>query len=535
MRPKKDSPGWKSWSRRGFLRRGSLGGLAWAAGAPAQHTQAQPALIKLDTDRVRGRVNRLIYGNFIEHLGRCIYGGVYEEGSPLSDQDSFRTDVLEAARGMGVSILRWPGGNFVSDYDWRDGVGPKDERPRRFDTAWFAEESNRFGTDEFVAYCRKLGAEPYIAINMGTGTLEQATGWVEYCNATTNTHYANLRRRHGHPEPHAVKYWSLGNEVYGPWQAGHKSAEEYATQALEFAKMMKWVDPSISLVAVGAGDADWNRIVLEKLGRVVDYIAIHAYVGSDDYYELLGSINHVEQRLEMVSGVIDAVYADLPLAPRSLGFPTREKPAEIAFDEWNVWYRARDGREREVKNKLEEHYDLRDALWVASVLNTFQRWCQKVTIANMAQMVNVIAPIFTNPQGLFLQTIYFPLALYASHCGEIALDAWVRSDSFSTTRYGETPYLDVSATLSDDRRTLSLAVVNRHERQPLAARLVVTGAQVQPHAKVFEISGPGPRVKNSFTNPEQVKTTSRDWLEAGNEAVYEFPAHAVSLLKLQLS
>ncbi|MGI9123036.1 MAG: alpha-N-arabinofuranosidase, partial [Rubrobacter sp.] len=209
------------------------------------------ARIKIDPDRRIGELDRRVFGGFIEHLGRCIYGGVFDEGSSLSDDRGYRRDVLEAARGLRIPILRWPGGNFVSGYHWTDGIGPREERPRKTELAWFSEESNRFGTDEFIEYCRLMGAEPYICVNMGTGTMDEAQAWVEYCNGTGDTYWANLRRRNGHEEPYNVKYWGLGNEMYGEWQIGALSAEDYVRKAREFAKVMRWTDPSIELVGCG--------------------------------------------------------------------------------------------------------------------------------------------------------------------------------------------------------------------------------------------------------------------------------------------
>ncbi len=265
---------------------------------------AQSALIKLDFDRQLGTIDRNIYGNFIEHLGRCIYGGIYDEGSPLSDSDGFRKDVLEAVRNLRISVLRWPGGNFSSGYNWKDGIGPKDLRPRRWDTAWQAEESNRFGTDEFIAYCRKVGAEPYICVNMGTGTMQEAADWVEYCNGTMNTDWANLRRKNGHPEPYSVKLWGLGNEIYGSWQAGHKDATQYAQLAAEFAKMMRWIDPDIKLVACGGNNADWDRQVLEGVGQFADYISMHHYGGSLDTAKEIDDAHRLEQQVRVLEGVL---------------------------------------------------------------------------------------------------------------------------------------------------------------------------------------------------------------------------------------
>jgi len=243
------------------------------------------ARIKLDSDRRIGTLDRRVFGGFIEHLGRCIYGGVFDEGSSLSDERGYRRDVLAAAKDLRIPILRWPGGNFVSGYHWTDGIGSREGRPRKIDLAWSTEESNRFGTDEFIEYCGMLGAEPYICVNMGTGTMDEAQAWVEYCNGTGDTYWANLRRENGHEEPYNVKYWGLGNEMYGEWQIGALSAEDYVRKAREFAKVMRWTDPGIELVGCGlSGLTDWDRVVIEGLAPFVDYHSIHIYTGSDDYW-----------------------------------------------------------------------------------------------------------------------------------------------------------------------------------------------------------------------------------------------------------
>src|SRR6202451_3092182 len=410
----------------------AMAATAPAAKAPQASAPSASARIKIDFDRQIGKIDRNIYGNFIEHLGRCIYGGIYEEGSPLSDSDGFRKDVLEAARGLNIPLLRWPGGNFSSGYNWKDGIGPKDSRPRRWDTAWQAEESNRFGTDEFMQYCRKLGSEPYITVNMGTGTMQDAADWVEYCNGTMNTAWANLRRKNGHPEPYNVKYWGLGNEIYGVWQAGHKSVDEYGPLALEFAKMMRWVDPSIKLVACGGPTTDWNREALQNLVEVVYYISLHHYGGSMDNAKEAHDDTSLERQIQVLDAVITTVMANTEKKERVM----------IAADEWNIWFRS--WFKRNDDHKLEEVYNLRDALWASSALNIFHRNCRTVQMADLAQLVNVIAPIMANPTGIVLQTTYFPLQLYSTHCGNVALDALVRSDTFPDMP--DTPYLDVSAT-----------------------------------------------------------------------------------------
>ncbi|MDP5170490.1 MAG: alpha-N-arabinofuranosidase, partial [Bacteroidia bacterium] len=248
--------------------------------------QAQQARIKLDIDRKVGEVSPLLYGNFVEHLGRCVYDGIYNPESAKSDEKGFRTDVIEAVKGLNVSIARYPGGNFVSNYHWQDGIGPKENRPPRMELAWNRLETNQFGTNEFIDYCKAVGTEPYFSVNMGTGTIEEAQNWVEYANVAEGPYYAELRKKHGYPAPHNIKYWSLGNEMDGFWQMGHLNSEDYAKKAREAAKLMRLTDPSIKLIAAGASNfrpsanpMGWNRVVVEELQDVVDYLALHMYVG----------------------------------------------------------------------------------------------------------------------------------------------------------------------------------------------------------------------------------------------------------------
>jgi alpha-N-arabinofuranosidase len=549
-------------TRRRFLHLAGLTcpSLAWFSPSWVQRVssssrvgqQAVPAKITVDVDARVSTIDRKIYGHFAEHFGRCIYGGIFEEGSSLSDEQGYRKDVLDVARQLRVPVLRWPGGNFAASYHWSDGIGPKDQRPRKFDPAWFAEESNHFGTDEYIAYCRKLGAEPYVCVNMGTGTIEEAAAWVEYCNGTTNTQYANLRRKYGNPEPYNVKYWGLGNEVWGDFNAGRKGAGEYARQALELAKMMKWVDPSIKLIACGsyaASDLDWDRQVLETLYDVADYISMHVYVGGDDYYGLLGSARLFEERIRALDGVIGAVLGKNRPPRFVFGFPPRKDRIQIAVDEWNIWYRVRNGRDRNVTSKQEERYNLRDALWTASILNLFQRSSSTVTMANLNQFVNVLAPIITSKEGLFLQSIYFPFRLYVEHCGNIALDTRTISPTFTTNSQAAVtynartmaenivlPYLDAQATVDDDARFVSLAVVNRHRDQNIRTAIQVQGSPaLGREGMVFEINGTSPEAENSFNRPENVTIKNRKESIFGKSFQYEFPAHSVSLLKMQLS
>ncbi len=492
------------------------------------------AKIKIDLERKIGDVDRRIYGAFIEHLGRCIYGGIYDEGSPLSDAHGFRQDVIEAVRPLRLPLLRWPGGNFVSGYHWLDGVGPVEKRPRRLELAWHAEESNRFGTDEFMQYCRVLGTEPYLCVNMGSGTMDEAQAWVEYCNGTGNTYWANLRRQNGHEEPYNVKYWGLGNEMYGRWQIGMLSAEDYVKSAREFAKVMKWTDPNIQLVSCGQnGWSDWDRIVLEGLAQYVDYHSIHIYTGSDDYYSNVLVVHQAERALRSCQAMIDLVRYNQRIS----------HPIYVAYDEWNVWFRERDG-----SAGLEERYTLADALAVATYLNIFIRHCRTVKIANLAQLVNVIAPIFTNKEGLFLQTIYHPLRLYSEYMQGTALDVYVDCDSYALRPEDETsqwPYrvadmgpfklLDVAATCDTAGHTLTIAVVNRDRERAHTASIQLADAATISDIVAYEVNGAHPDISNSFEQPNAVAIQERRLTEEGQSVSYTFPAHSLTLLRLHVS
>jgi len=497
------------------------------------------ARIVVDPARRIGTVDRRIFGNFIEHLGRCIYGGIFEEGSPLSDARGFRRDVLDAVRPLRVPVLRWPGGNFVSGYHWLDGVGPVSERPRRSELAWYAEESNRFGTNEFIEYCRVLGAEPYICVNMGSGTMDEAQAWVEYCNGTGNTSWASLRRKHGYPEPHRVRYWGLGNEMYGTWQIGHLSAEDYVKKARAFAMVMKRTDPTIELVACGHnGWSDWDATVLEGLAPIVEYHSIHLYTGNADHYATVFQSHQAERAIRICAALIERVRHAQRIA----------HPIAIAFDEWNVWYRTRSHEDR--VGGVEERYTLSDALAVATYLHGFIRHCRTVRIANFAQLVNAIAPIFTNTQGLFLQTIYHPLRLYAEHTREVALDVHVESPAYDlppaqeeqsagrvhhVADLGPFPLLDAVATRDEAGRQLTLAVVNRDRDRSHRVTIELADVAAAGGVLASEVNGPDVGATNSFEHPRRVDVQERRLDLAGRRFDYEFPAHSVTVLRTALA
>ncbi len=503
---------------------------------------AQHARIKLDIDRVVGDVDTMLYGNFVEHLGRCVYGGIYEPGSPLSNEQGFRTDVMEAVKRLNVALTRYPGGNFVSNYHWLDGVGPVENRPTRMEMAWHRLESNHFGTNEFMQYCKAIGTEPYFSVNMGTGTIEEAQNWVEYTNIKEGPYYAELRKKHGYPEPYHIKYWSLGNEMDGFWQMGHLNAEDYAKKAREAAKLMRLTDPSIKLVAAGssnfrpnANPMEWNREILEELKDVVDYIALHMYVGNPDenYYNFMATPMVLEERTLLVKGLIDEVMSRADRGDRD--------PIYIAWDEYNIWYRWRSSETMSGDRALEERYNLEDALVIAGFLNAFVRNADVVKMANMAQLVNVIAPIFAEEKGMFRQTIYFPMQLFAQNVTGTSLDVFVDCETYNTEQFslgmGESqaklsnvPYLDVSATYKENGEVI-ISVVNRHLDQSITTDLLSQTGIFDGAFEVYEVNGPNVKTGNDFGKEAIVTVRKPDLKAKSAQVTYTFPAHSFTMLK----
>lgn len=506
---------------------------------------AQNARIKIDIDRKIAEVDPKIYGNFVEHLGRCVYGGIYDPGSANSDEKGFRKDVLQAVKELNVPIVRYPGGNFVSNYHWLDGVGPKNERPVRMELAWHRLETNQFGTNEFVEFAKKIGTEPYIAVNLGTGTIEEAQRWVEYTNVKEGSFYADLRKKHGYTEPYNVKYWGLGNEMDGPWQMGHLNSEDYSKKAREAAKLMRLTDPSIKLIAAGssnyradANPDEWNGTVLHELRDVVDYIALHIYVGnaSNNYYNFVSTPGVLDHRTQIVKGMINREMQKARRGDRD--------PIYIAWDEYNVWYRARGGAAARGTNALEEKYNLEDALVIAGFLNSFIRNADVVKMANMAQLVNVIAPIFTNEKGIFKQTIFYPLELFANNALGTSLDTFVTCETYDTDDFlaapGEAkpkqihvPYLDVSTTYKNGE--VIICVVNRNKDKAITTDIMAQEGEFSGAFKLFEVNGPDIKSENDF-GKESVKTVSKPDLNAkGKMITYSFPAHSFTMLKGKLN
>jgi alpha-N-arabinofuranosidase len=497
--------------------------------------------ISVDLDRRIGSIDRNVFGGFVEHLGRCVYGGIYEPGSPRAGADGLRTDVLEAARRLRYANVRYPGGNFVSAYRWRDGVGPVEERTARYEPAWDAVEPNSFGTNEFIGFCRQLGAEPYLVVNAGDGDMREARDWVEYCNGTQATAPVRLRQAHGFDAPHGVKYWGIGNEVDGPWQVGYKTAQEYARTYTEYAKVMRWTDPGIKLLASALsyweGDPlERIALLLEQAARHIDYLSIHWYVGDPvgDLPAYLAVSELIEERLRIIEGL--ALATTLRRPPMA--------PIPIAVDEWNVWYKSPPDPRDPAFDQLEETYDLADALVVAMHFNAFFRHARSVRMANLAQLVNVIAPMTATTDDLLLQTTYYPFELYAETAGPVALDVAWSSDTYSARRIDDNlrpteavgertgvRKIDVSATVDDAARRLVVFVVNRDVEGPREVQVDIAPARPGADVEVHTITGAHPGAVNTFEDRATVtrSTATRD-LGGGPAFVVELPAHSVNAL-----
>ncbi|MFI5153019.1 MAG: alpha-N-arabinofuranosidase, partial [Chitinophagales bacterium] len=494
--------------------------------ASKANTQNLQAKIKVDIDRKIGEIDSLLYGNFTEHLGRCIYGGIYDPSSAQANADGFRKDVIAATRDLGVSVIRWPGGNFSSGYHWMDGIGDPGQRPVRKDLAWGDSEPNKVGTDEFIKFIRSVHAEPYICVNLGTGTWDEARNWVEYCNAKTGFYFSDLRAKNGHPEPYHIKFWGLGNEIDGPWQMGHRNAEDYSKFALEAAKLMKWSDPGIRLIASGSSNygagadwINWNKTILTNLRDQIDYISVHHYSGNydKDHNKFMAITRQVEDIINITEGLINQVRIQYKL----------KKPIYIAFDEYNVWYRAFN------ENKLEEHYNMEDVLVVAMYLNSFLRHANIVKMANMAQLVNVIAPIMVTQDKLWLQTIYFPLQLYSTNCHGQSLQTLVDGSHYDAGDAKDVPWLDATSVLNSSNQELIINVVNRNAEKAVETTIVNESGTLDKTATVITINSSSLSDENSSSD-QKVKPSTKTIDLPGNQFSYPFPPHSFTMFKIKI-
>ncbi len=435
---------------------------------------AQKAKITIERTYTIGEVDKRIFGSFVEHLGRCIYHGIYEPTHPEADMYGFRKDVAELVKELDVPIIRYPGGNFVSGYRWEDGVGPIESRPKRLDLAWRTLETNEVGINEFASWCERIGTEPMLAVNLGTRGTEAALDLLEYCNHPAGTYWSDLRIQHGYHQPHDIKLWCLGNEMDGSWQTGHKTPTEYGRLATETARAMKLFDPDIKLVSCGSSNTfmdtfpEWEAETLTHTYDVVDFVSLHQYFGNEDgdTANFLARSLETERFIKTVISVCDYVKA------KKRG----KKDIMLSFDEWNVWYHSKQHDDGVMKDNpwrtsptlLEDVYTFEDALVVGCMLITFLKHADRLKMACMAQLVNVIAPIVTQPGGgLCRQTIFYPF-LHASKFGRgTALIPIVVSPKYDSKDYTDVPYLETVAVLNEEAEEVALFAVNRSLDEPM--------------------------------------------------------------------
>jgi len=455
-----------------------------------------------------------LYGSFIEHLGRAIYGGLYEPGHPTADGQGFRGDVLDHVRALNTPIVRYPGGNFVSGYRWEDGVGPLEARPRRLDLAWKSLEPNAFGTDEFVRWCRRAGTEPMMAINLGTRGVDAARSLVEYCNHPSGTQYSDWRVENGCVEPHDIKVWCLGNEMDGDWQIGHKTALEYGRLAEEAAKVMRWVDPTIELVACGSSSRtmstfpQWEATVLEHTYAHVDYISLHTYYGNRD-----GNTAHFLAQSIGMDAFIEEVVATCDFIRAK---KRQKKRMMLSFDEWNVWFHSNQADRQqqpwqEAPPLLEDLYTVEDALVVGCMLISLIKHCDRVRIGCLAQLVNVIAPIFTaTGGGIVKQTTYFPF-MHASRYGRgTALDMKVDSSSYEDPVFDAVPYIEAVGVLSEDRGELTVFAVNRNLEEVVGLDVDLRDFSTARVVQHIALTHSDLKAVNTLEQPDRVAPSALD-------------------------
>jgi alpha-N-arabinofuranosidase len=533
--------------RRKFLKQAATAGVVCSANSVlspfgfAQPTakSADIAHVYVDTRRTVAPLDRNLFGSFLEHLGRAIYEGIYDPGSGLSDGSGLRKDVIQEVRQLEVPIIRYPGGNFVSGYNWLDGVGPKKDRPRILDKAWNTIDTNQFGTNEFMAWAKIVGARPLMGLNLGTGTPERAAALVEYCNVEKGTKWSDLRRSHGVEQPYKVEHWCLGNEMDGPWQIGHMTAAEYGLKAQDAARQMHAVDPTLKLIACGSSGPgmptylEWDREVLEQCYDYVDALSLHRYIGNTqdetgkDSAKFLAMNLSMEQQITETLAVCDLVR----------GHKRSAKKLWLSFDEWNVWYRARsgdalNGHEQEAPHLLEEVYNLEDALLVGGILNTLIRNADRIKIACLAQLVNVIAPLVTNSTGLLRQTIFYPYSWALQFARGNVVNTLVESPTYEVSGMGQVPYVDLATTIDPKDGGISMFVLNRDLNQAHTVEINWQNSAPSRLVNSSVLTGADLKAFNSFETPQRVVPHAADKpsVSAGRTKL-ELPARSYSVLQ----
>lgn len=469
----------------------------------------------VDPASIVAPVNQRTFGSFVEHMGRCVYTGIYEPGHPTADEDGFRRDVLELTRELGVTVVRYPGGNFVSNYRWEDGVGPREQRPRRLDLAWGSTETNQFGLDEFMRWTAKAGVEPMIAMNLGTRGVQEALDLLEYANVPAGTKLSDWRVANGAKQPHGIRMWCLGNELDGPWQVGHKTAHEYGRLAIQSARAMRLVSPDVELVACGSASSSmptfgaWEREVLELAYEEVDYISSHAYYdpGDGDLGSFLASAVDMDHFVATVAAIADQVG-------RQLHNPKR---INISFDEWNVWSIGRHQARGRLQGWpvapriIEDEYTVADAVVIGNLLISLLRHSDRVAVACLAQLVNVIAPVRAEPGGAsWRQTIFHPFALTSRHAAGDVLRIEPTTPSYETAKYGDVPVVDAVATYDAESRRTVLFVVNRSIDQVVELDVDVQGVRPAALVDALTLADADLHATNTEERPNRVTPRALD-------------------------
>ena len=482
---------------------------------------AQTAKIKIDIARTMGEIDLKIYGVFMEPIGRkggfhTIYGNLYDPSSPLADADGFRKDYIDAMRELKIADIRWPGGNFVMGYDWKDGIGPKDQRPTRINLAWGALENNHVGTDEWFALNKSIGSENVVCVNLGLGTILDACYWVEYCNYDKGTYYSDLRAKNGHPEPYNAKIWDLGNEVDGaPWELGHKNAEDYVKIAREAVKAMRSVDHSIKFVASGSSLYDstgqwveWNRKILTGLGDVISYLSIHRYwERANDYYNFMGqSAMDFEEKIKVAADEIEAVRT----------MKDFKNPIYISVDEWGSFGR-----------------NFQSVLPIAQCLNSFIRHSDIVKMANFTMMTSLLS--IDKDKRSFKSPLFYAFKLFSNNCRGNSVDTYIECDTFNTEKYKGIPFLDVTTVYSKETNTAYINVVNRNKDKAITTEIINSSGVFTGKAEASIVNNDSLTEPFTFEKKDQYTPVVKEIKIEDGKLIYSFPAHSLTQIKVNVS
>jgi alpha-N-arabinofuranosidase len=487
------------------------------------------AKLNIDLNAEYQVYDRMIFGQFIEHFHRQVYGGIFEPGSKLSDEQGFRKDVIEALRELKVPVVRWPGGSFVSSYHWMDAIGKN--RVPAYDKTWHVEDPNTFGTDEYISWCRKIGAEPYICTNAGTGTPEEMSDWVEYCNLKDMGKFARMRIANGHPEPYNVKYWSIGNENYGDWEMGAKTVDEWGYFVRESAKLMANVDRSIQLSAAALTYSNWTIPLLQRAGKYLSLVSIHGYwdplwVNNNPSDYLTCMLKTTDPEIQ-IKKTIDALQKT-----------ELDQKIKIAYDEWNLrgWHHPRQGGDKinghdikaRDKNDLNSTYTMADAIFSACFLNSCLRNSKYVIMACMAPVVNARGPLFVHPDGIVKRTTFHVMSLYANKLQPNILASEIITDSLRSNNKS-VPAVDAIVTCDNDKKLLTIALVNKHPEKEADCDLGMNISNKPVSATI--LSGDSTDAFNDIEKPDRVIPQTRQLLVKDGHIL--IPAHSLVIITVQ--